>query len=89
MFLVMNCLSNQKKNINHKRFSFKRDKNLVFDFRDYRYLTELFRDVYYKKFTTEEAERRLDEFAAILCALKKYSPKKHEYIKEKKISLTM
>ena len=80
MFLVMNCLSNQKKNINHKRFSFKRDKNLVFDFRDYRYLTELFRDVYYKKFTTEEAERRLDEFAAILSALKKIQPKKNTSI---------
>ena len=43
--------------INYKRLSSKRDKYLEFDFRYYIPLRELFRDIYYKKFTIEEAEK--------------------------------
>ena len=66
MFLVMSCLKKQRifsKNlvIQKKALTAKslplRDKNLVFDFRDYRPLKELFRDIYYKKFTIKETER--------------------------------
>ena len=69
--------------MNYKRLSFKRDKNLIFDFRGYRSLEELFRDIYYNKFTIEGAERLHNEFNTVRGALKKYSPKKSEYIKEK------
>ena len=68
---VLYTLSNQEKSINCKILSFKRDKNLVFDFRDYRYLTELFRDIYYKNFIIEEAERVQYEFNPVLDDLKK------------------
>ena len=54
---VLYTLNNQEKNSNCKILSFNRDKNLVFDFRDYRYLKELFRDIFYKNFVIEEAER--------------------------------
>ena len=56
---------------------------MVFGFRDYRSLKELFRDIYYKKFTIEEAERVKQVFNALLGALKKYSSKISGYIKEK------
>ena len=68
---VLYTLSNQEKSINCKILSFKRDKNLVFDFRDYRYLKELFRDIYYKNFIIEEAERVQYEFNPVLDDLKK------------------
>ena len=55
---------------------FKRANNLVFGFRDYRSLKELFRDIYYKKFTIEEAERVKQEFNAVLGALKEKQLKK-------------
>ena len=54
---ILYTLSNQEKSINYKKLSFKRDKNLVFDFRDYTSSGELFRDIYYKKFTIKETER--------------------------------
>ena len=69
MFLVMSCLKKQtifsthlviqKKALTAKSLPL-RDKNLVFDFRDYSFLKELFRDIYYKKFTIKEAERVQD-----------------------------
>ena len=72
---ILYTLSNQEKSINYKKLSFKRDKNLVFDFRDYTSSGELFRDIYYKKFTIKETERVQDEFNAALNALKKHNPK--------------
>ena len=72
---ILYTLSNQEKSINHKQL------NLIFDFRDYRLLKELFRDIYYKTFTIEEAERIKDEFTAVLDALKKYNPKNPDNIK--------
>ena len=40
-----------------KGLALLRDKYLEFDFRYYIPLRELFRDIYYKKFTIEEAEK--------------------------------
>ena len=37
---MLNQLNNQEKSINYERLNFKRDKNLEFDFRDYRSLKE-------------------------------------------------
>lgn len=54
---ILYKLNNQENNTNYKRISFKRDKHLEFDFSYYIPLRELFRDIYYKKFTIEEAEK--------------------------------
>ena len=77
---ILYTLSNQEKSINCKRLSFKRDKILVFDFREYSSLKELSRDIYYRKFTIKESERVQDKFKAVLNALKKCSPKISGYI---------
>ena len=80
---ILYTLSNQEKSIDYKRLNFKRDKKLEFDFRDYKPLKELFKEIYHKKFSREEAESTQEEFNAVLGALKNYNPKKSEYKKEK------
>ena len=79
-------LNAKEETIDYKRLSFKRDKNLEFDFRDHKLLKEFFKDIYYKKFSTEEAEIIQEEFNAVLTALEKYKPKDSE-CKNKKLKL--
>ena len=53
---ILYILNNHEKGIDYKRLNFKRNKNFLFDFRNYRPLKELFTDIYYKKFSIEKAE---------------------------------
>ena len=46
-------------------------------------LKEFFNSIYERNISIKNAEMKQDEFNAALNALKKYSPKKPEYIKEK------
>ena len=66
---VLPKLSNQEKIIEYKKFSFKRDKNLDFDFRDYRSLKELFKAIYYRNLSIDEAEKIQHEYEVQLAAL--------------------
>ena len=45
---ILYTLSNQEKSINYNRLLFRRDKNLEFDFKDYIFLKELLKDIYYQ-----------------------------------------
>ena len=76
-------LNNQEKTINYKRFSFKRDKNLEFDFRDYRSLKELFKVIYYRKISIDRAEDIQKEHKILLDALEEYGPKTPDYVKKR------
>ena len=58
---ILYTLSSQEKYIDYKRLIFKRDKNLEFDFIDYKSLKELFKDIYYKKFSIENVESIQDQ----------------------------
>ena len=51
-----------------------------YDFSDYKTFKELFRDLYYRNITIDEAESKQDEFNAVLYVLKKYSPKHDKYV---------
>ena len=51
-----------------------------YDFSDYRTFKELFRDLYYRIITIDEAESKQDEFNAVLHVLKNYSPKHDKYV---------
>ena len=67
-----------QKNVNYRKLKIKGNmKN--YDFSDYRTFKELFRDLYYRKFTIDEAESKQDEFNALLHVLKNYSPKQDKY----------
>ena len=46
---------------------------------DYKSLKELFKDIYYKKFSIKEAESIQEEFNAVLTALEKYKPRDSGY----------
>ena len=61
--------NNQQKIIDYKKLYFRRDKNLEFDFRDYKSFKKIFRDIYYNKFSIEEAENMQEKFNAVLAAL--------------------
>ena len=51
-----------------------------YDFSDYKTFKELFRDLYYRNITIDEAESKQDEFNAVLHVLKNYSPKHDKYV---------
>ena len=50
-----------------------------YDFSDYRTFKELFRDLYYRTITIDEAKSKQDEFNVVLHVLKNYNPKHDKY----------
>ena len=50
---VLNTLSNQEKRVNYRELYIERDAGLKFDFRDYKSLKEIFRDIYNNNFSIE------------------------------------
>ena len=81
---LLEKLNNQEKLINYKKLNFKRGNNLDHDFSDYSSLKELFRPIYFRKLTIEEAERIQDEFNNILGVLEDYPAKAPKYKEHKK-----
>ena len=58
------CLyANQEKSFNYKRLNFKRDKSMEFDFRDYKSLKKLFKEIYYWKLSID----RIEDIAKEIC----------------------
>ena len=56
---------------------------MTYDFSNYRKFKELFRDLYYKKLTIDDAEAYQIQFDPVLYNLNKYSPKNPKYIEAK------
>ena len=81
---ILAKLDNQEKLIKHKLLYFKASNTNEFDFRDYSFLKELFKQIYYRNFKIEDAERKQDEFMAVYNALEKYNPKKPDYVTARK-----
>ena len=81
---VLAKLDNQEKLIKHKLLYFKASNTNESDFRDYSFLKELFKQIYYRNFKIEDAERKQDEFMAVYNALEKYNPKKPDYVTARK-----
>ena len=77
-------LNNQEKIIDYRKLDFKRHKNFGFEFSDYRSLKELFKGIYYRNISMEEAERIQDEYEAQLNALENYRPRKPDYVEKRK-----
>ena len=68
---MLEKLTGQEKLINYRKLNFKGGNNVDYDFSEYRSLGELFKAIYYRKLTTEEAENIQSEFDATISALKK------------------
>ena len=77
---MLTKLDNKEKTINYKKLSFRRDKNLKIDFRDYRSLKELFKEIYYRKISIDRAEDKQKEYSILLDALKEYRSRNPNYI---------
>ena len=54
-----------------------------YEFSDYKTFKKLFRDLYYRKLTINEAKSKQGEFNGILGALSNYSPRDQKYIEAK------
>ena len=55
-----------------------------YDFSDYKTFKELFRDLYYRRVTINEAESKQKEFYVVLHVLQEYNPKHDKYVTLKK-----
>ena len=72
---ILKKLSNQEKIINYRKLYLKGGNNSEYDFTGYRSLLELFKAIYYRNISIEEAEAIQEEFDGTHGALEKYKPK--------------
>ena len=72
-----------QKDIDSRKLKIRAGSNVDYDFSDYKTFKELFRDLYYKQITTDEVERKQDEFNEIIGVLEDYTPKANKYIEAK------
>ena len=73
-------LDNQEELIKYKwRLYFKASDMNEFDFRDFKTVKELFRAIYYRNLSIEDAETNQITFEGTLNVLERYNPKKPDY----------
>ena len=72
-----------QKNIDYKKLKITGGNNVTYDFSDYKTFKELFRDLYYRKMTIDDAEHMQDKFNSMLGVLSNYTPKAQKYIEVK------
>ena len=77
---ILAKLTNQEKLIKYKRLYFKPNNVNEFDFREYDSLKELFKVIYYRNLSIEDAERKQDGFMAIYNAFENYAARKPQYV---------
>ena len=80
---MLEKLNNQEKLINYQKVGFIGGNKVdYYDFSDYKSLKEIFKAIYYRKITIEEAEAIQEEFDGTYGALEKYKTKKNsKYVK--------
>ena len=59
-----------QKDVDYRKLIIRGGNNVTYDFSNYKTFKELFRDLYYKKMTTNDAEMRQNEFNSIVVSLK-------------------
>ena len=72
-----------QKDVDHRKLIIRGGNNFTYNLSYYKAFKELFRDLYYKKMTINDAEMKQNEFNSILDALNNYSPKAQKYIEAK------
>ena len=55
----------------------------MYDFSDYKTYKELFRDLYYRKMSIDDAKSKQEGFNAVLGVLNKYTLKNPKYTEQK------
>ena len=69
-----------QKNVDYRKLKIRGGNNTDYDFSDQRTFKELFRDLYYRKVTIDEAESKQEEFNVVIAALKNYTPRDNKYV---------
>ena len=64
-----------KKDIDYRKLLIRGGNNVMYDFSDYKTFNELYRDLYNKNMTRNDAEMKQNKFDLIRDALNNYSPK--------------
>ena len=72
-----------QKDVDYRKLKIAGGNKNTYDFSDYKTFKELFRDLYYRNMTIDEAERKQNEFHGVLGALSEYSAKERMYTKTK------
>ena len=68
-----------QKDIDYIKLIIRGGNNVTYEFSDFKIFNELFRDLYYKKMTINDAEIRQNKFNSKREALDSYSPKDKKY----------
>ena len=68
-----------QKDANYRKLKIKSGNNATYDFSDYKIFKELFRDLYYRKMTIDDAEHIQAEFDLMLNVLSNYTPREKKY----------
>ena len=72
-----------REDVDYRKLIIRGANGVMYDFSNYKTFKELYRDLYYKKMTINDAEMRQKEFNSILNKLNKYQPKAQKYIEAK------
>ena len=80
---LINEIKDIQENIDYRKLKIRGGNNVDYDFSDYKTFKELFRDLYYKKITIDDAESKQDEITGVMGALKGYAPRDNKYVEAK------
>ena len=72
-----------QKDVDYRKLKLRGGNNTDYDFSDYKTFKELFKGLYYKKITIDEAEQEQYEFNAIIGVLEDYTRRNNKYIEAK------
>ena len=72
-----------QKDVDYRKLILRGGNKVTYDFSDYKTLNGLFRDLYYKNMTINDAEMKQDKFNTMRVALSNYSPKDKKYMEAK------
>ena len=72
-----------QEDVDYRKLIIRGGNNVTYDFSNYKTFKELYRDLYYKKMTINDAEMKQNEFSSIVNTLNNYLPKTQKYIEAK------
>ena len=68
-----------EKDVDSRKLKITGDNNITYDFSDFKTFKELYKDLYDKKMTIDDAKIKQNEFNAKFNALSRYSPRNKKY----------
>ena len=79
----INKIKTTQKIVDYRKLKIKCGNNIDYDFSDYKTFKELFRDLYYRTITIDEAEGKQDKFNTVKSLLERYAPRDNKYVEAK------